>query len=211
LYPKTEGKVRKSIIAKLVTIGAAASLSVTATAQTAAECISKENANSLVTALLPGMILRFSAECAPLLPANASLTITGPSVAAANKDKAIAARPAAYDAVKQIAGKDFPSEMTMEVAFPFVDAMLASQMSKLKSKDNCIIANNVWGSLQHLPLEHWGGFVAAVVSATGIDPKNPSQGKSRQGLSSAPKKFPICPYVSAENQPIAPAEQTQKN
>jgi hypothetical protein len=170
--------------------------------QSQRKCMEASEVSNLGVALLPAVISKISDNCGLYLPADASLNMSAPRVAAEYHTKAIAARPAAYQAIKMLVGDKLPPEMSADALFPFAEAMISGELGKMVGKKECQVANNIWSALEPLPLENWGMIVAAIVSADSIEPikksAQPSDEKSKTGFASA-AKFPICAYMATEH------------
>jgi hypothetical protein len=183
----------------MLAIGIMVSVPLTASAQEARKCIEVQELSDISVAFLPGIMIQLSNKCAGYLPKNASLTVTAAAVAAQYKDKAIAARPKAFDAIKSIAGNDLPPEMTADAIFPFAEAMIAGEIGKIdtiKSQEMCPVANNIWGAIQPLPLEKWGEVFGAILIASEVDRKKETSSKGTKAKKSPINDITICPYTS---------------
>lgn len=173
---------------------AALSLPASATAQSA-RCVNSDQVAGLAAAVLPNLVTRMSQNCASELPEGSALRVSGGAAAEQYKESALAARPKAMEAIAVIAGDDLPPDMSADVVFPFMEAMLFAEIDKGDLKDTCPVVNNLWSALKGLPFENWGLVLAAVVTAD----QQGEAAKKTAKRKSIGSDLPICPYIAMES------------
>jgi hypothetical protein len=177
------------------------SIPVSASAQSAKPCLTVDQVSNVGVAILPSVINNLAIKCSSVLPADASLLQSGRSVAESYKERSMAARPGAYEAIKAVAGKDLPPEITADAVFPLAEGLIAAEMGKMKMAEVCPVANNMWAALKPLPLENWGEVLAVILLASANDAKPTGPKKSRS--KSPMNDLQICPYMSVETDQMA--------
>jgi hypothetical protein len=187
--------------AAILALFATVSMPVSASAQSASRCLSVDQISTIGVAILPSIINNVANKCSDALPTDASLLQSGRSMAASYKDKSMAARPAAYEAIKAIAGKDLPPEITADAIFALADGFIAAEIGKMKMAEVCPIANNMWAAVKPLPLENWGEVLAVILLADSNKSKPAGSKKSR--AKSPMNDLPICPYTSVDAAEVA--------
>jgi hypothetical protein len=185
-----------SIPSAALAVISALSLPASATAQSS-RCANSDQIASLAAAMLPNIVTKMSKRCAPILPQGASLSVSGAATAEQYKEAAIAARPKAMEAIMVIAGDDLPPGMSAEVVFPFIEAMLDSEIEKGDLTDTCPVINNLWSALKGLPFQNWGLALAAIASADlkGEANRATEEPSKRPSIRS---DLPICPYIAMD-------------
>lgn len=175
---------------------AALSIPASATAQTA-RCVDSDQVAGLAAAVLPNLVTKMSQNCASVLPEGSALRVSGQTAAEQYRDSALAARPKAMEAIQVIAGDELPPGMSMDVVFPFMEAMLFTEIEKGDLREACPIVNNLWSALKGLPFENWGLVLAAIVSADQQGKADKANAKpSRRSMTA---DLPICPYIAMES------------
>jgi hypothetical protein len=186
-----------SVPSAALAVIAALSLPAAATAQSA-RCVNSDQVAGLAAAMLPNVVTKMSTKCASVLPEGAALRVSGAAAAEQYRDAALAARPKAMEAIAVIAGDDLPPGMSADVVFPFIEAMLDSELDKGDLSDTCPVVNNLWSALKGLPFENWGLVMAAVVSADQKDKADKADAKPSKRRSMG-SDLPICPYIAMES------------
>lgn len=126
-------------------------------------CLTRGEAESLVTALLPSLILHVGAQCAPVLAPDAALVERGDALAERYRPAAEEARPVAAPVAARFLddGEDppfFPEGTAEEIALSAFEVGIATGIS-LDAR-GCRIADGVFGALEPLPARNFAALIA---------------------------------------------------
>ncbi len=142
-----------------------------AMAQTAepARCLSVKQAEALVTYLLPKAVDASRTKCSASLPATSPLMIPNSERLAQYRAASETSWPQARNAVKLLAGANFPMEMDDALLRPIADALFTQLIgAEIKPKD-CELIGKIYGDLAPMPSANLASLAVTVVLATAKD------------------------------------------
>jgi hypothetical protein len=139
-----------------------------AMAQTVAppRCLNVKQAEALVTYLLPKAVDASRVKCSASLPATSPLMIQNSERLARYQAASETSWPQAKNAVKLLAGTNFPMEMDDALLRPIADALFTQLIgAEIKPKD-CALIGKIYGDLAPMPSANLASLAVTVVQAT---------------------------------------------
>jgi hypothetical protein len=150
---------------KLATFAAFAALSANVQAQTS--CITTQEAEIMVQALLPGLIGNVRTQCEAHLPANANLIARSEALQSRYAAAAEWARPHASEiALRMIASEGNASEEVANsggLMLEFFEIGIASALADAMTAENCGIGDRVFTALEPLPSRNFAGLLTLLM------------------------------------------------
>ena len=144
-----------------------------AVAQTSepAKCLSVDQAEALVTYILPKAIDASRAACSTSLSASSALMIDNSERLANYRIASESAWPKAKSAVTILAGDKLPPDMDDALLRPIADAMFSKLIGEeIKPKD-CALINKIYGDLEPMPAANLASLAITIVQASTKDGK----------------------------------------
>ena len=144
------------------------------TAQAAADvkpCLTENEAQSLVTALLPDVLQEVGRACSATLPENAILRGGLPPLVGRYRAPADLAWPQAMAAFVKIGGKDVAG-IDPKLLRPMMGPMIASTITNDIKPGDCPTINRAIELVSPLPPANTAGLVVLIVAAAGKDKKD---------------------------------------
>ena len=141
---------------------------VASSAATAAEpCLQPREAEDLVVFVLPALMDAMARKCSPLLPANATLSRSGTTLAARYRLDSNAAWPNAKLAFDKISGGGTLSFLSEDVNRAVIEqASSAAIVAEFKTKD-CTVVDRFVGALSPLPARNVAQLVSLLMEIGG--------------------------------------------
>jgi hypothetical protein len=147
---------------------AAFSLSTSAFAIEAKNCVTETEAAAIFAAVMPDMIDGLRDKCATNLPADAYLVRNADTLVARYKVLADQRWPAAKLAFGKIAGEEeMTKTMPDQFLRPLIGSMIGSELFKDVKPKECVGASKIVESLAPLPAENMSMLISAVLAMVG--------------------------------------------
>lgn len=177
----------RSLPVRTLLIAGALALPGPAMAQAAKPCLTPAEAEGLVTFALPSLLDGISKQCAPSLPATASLSQSGKLIAAKYQADADRAWPVASAAFDKISGMKMANAMGEAGLRGLLQGALSAGMGEQIKPKDCVTVDRFVDILQPLPASNMARLVVAFLELG-------SANKSGQ-----PSKSPLnlCPVAGA--------------
>lgn len=152
----------------------------------AAQCLASEEAEALLTVLLPGAVTSVTGLCKSYLPANATLSQSAKYIDNVLRPAAREAFPIAYGAFSIISGRQLPEGFGYNEIAPIMDLAIGQEITKGLKPENCGSLNTIYTSIQTMQPQQTSALLVALVQIAAADDKTIS------------KDFPICPATLSE-------------
>ncbi|GAA0481992.1 hypothetical protein GCM10009096_25320 [Parasphingorhabdus litoris] len=137
----------------------------------AKQCIPAEQAESLITYVLPGALNAVRTKCSGSLPATATLLQVDSAQMQRYEADSQRAWPEASTAIGLLVGQDLPENMEMDAMRPFVDAMIPAMLAQeVKAKD-CPTIDKVYGLLEPMPTANLAALTVMLAQLGSNDEK----------------------------------------
>jgi len=133
------------------------------------KCLTIEQAEALVTYLLPKGVEASRTQCADSLPASSALMVSNSEQLAKYNAASEGAWPAAKSAVGVLAGDKLPTDIDDALLRPIADAMFTQMIAKeIKAKD-CSLINKIYSDLEPMPPTNIASLAITIVQAATKD------------------------------------------
>lgn len=163
------GRLARAALAVSLVAGSAAS----AAQPVAVPCLQPREAEDLVVFVLPTLMEAMARKCSPLLPASATLTRSGPTLANRYRPDSLAAWPSARLAFTKISGGEPIEFLSEEVTRQVIqEASSAAIVANFKTKD-CAMVDRVVGALSPLPARNVAQLVSLLMEVGTKEDKSP--------------------------------------
>ncbi|MFM5915652.1 hypothetical protein D5I55_00755 [Chakrabartia godavariana] len=175
----------------------ALALPAVATAQTAKQCLTPKEAQSLITFALPDVITSVGAKCAPAIGPEAYLAKAGPDLAARYRTAAAPNWPTAKQALLKFVDMDAAllANLPDEALKGFFGAGVATAIVKQVDAAQCADIDRIMKTLAPLPPENMSQLVGIMLEI-GARPK------AQAAAAKAKAPFSICPASSGSGKPV---------
>lgn len=139
-----------------------------------AQCIPPEQAEDLVTYLLPAALDAAGTKCATNLPPSAAMLQTDSAQYAKYQHSAEQAWPGAKQVIGVLAGDKFPKDMDLEAVRPMIDAMIPTMIAGEIKPGDCETIDQFYTLLEPLPSANLAGLAVLIIQqATDKKEKDP--------------------------------------
>ncbi|MEM1131663.1 MAG: hypothetical protein AAGH53_01870 [Pseudomonadota bacterium] len=139
----------------------------------AQDCVATEEAEALMTVVMPGGITSLGQACQAHLPADAALLNATPYIENTLTPAAREAFPKAFEAIKTIAGDGLPDGLGYDDMAPLLDLFIGQELTKGIKPESCGPINTIIESIQAMtPAQASSMVVAMVQLASASDPKS---------------------------------------
>jgi len=129
-------------------------------------CLSVAQAEALVTYLLPKTVDASRQKCSASLPTTSPLMVPNSERLAKYRLASETSWPQAKNAVKLLAGANFPTEMEDSLLRPVADALFTQLIGQeIKPKD-CTLIDKIYRDLAPMPSANLASLAVTIVQAT---------------------------------------------
>ncbi len=130
-------------------------------------CVTRGEAEIVVTALAPSLIQSIRQRCSGFLPAGAALTGRGDAMASRYAPAASDARPQAVAIAEKIAfdGEDnpFPGLFDNDAVLDAFETGMTVAVAQQLDAESCPIANDIFDALEPLPVENFASLFVTFI------------------------------------------------
>lgn len=140
-------------------------LPASASAQTASQCLSEDEASGLVIFALPATIKGLSRQCEKTLPATSTLVQGGPVMAARYQIDADKAWPVARRAIGKLTVTALAEAMTDNGARTVASEIMESAIAQQIKPKDCDTVERIVDALEPLPARNLASLLLALVEA----------------------------------------------
>lgn len=128
-----------------------------------APCIPPEQAEDLVTYLLPAALQAAGTKCAASLPATAAMLQTDSAQYAKYQHSAEQAWPGAKLVISVLAGDKFPKDLDLDSIRPMVDAMIPTMIAGEIKPGDCETIDQFYTLLEPLPSANLASLTVLII------------------------------------------------
>jgi hypothetical protein len=140
-------------------------ISQSAAAQLGSSCVTRREAETIITFALPSMVKTVARQCAPHISGVAALSQSGTLIAARYQPQSDQAWEAAAVAIDKMMGLPIAKGMGAERATIFLAPLLSREMAKSIQPENCDAANRFIDALQPLPARNVAALLMVIAQS----------------------------------------------
>lgn len=137
------------------------------------KCLNEEQAEALVTYLLPKAVEASRQQCATALPITASLLMENSEQLARYNAASETAWPQARAAVNVIAGGELPAELDDKLVRSISDAMFTQMISGEIKPDDCATIDKIYTDLEPMPSANLASLAVTILQAATKNDEKP--------------------------------------
>ena len=140
-----------------------------AQAQTIEKCVQPDQAEALITYILPKAIEAAQTKCGSSLPARSALMENNSERLSQYRTASDAAWPKAREAVEIIGGEKLPGEIEDSLFKPLTDAIFSGMISAEIKPKVCSLIDKIYSDLAPMPSSNIASLTVTIIQAATKD------------------------------------------